>query len=373
MPVKTLRIYDSVRTAHLERFRVMTPADVVYRRRRYDFDVNELPDGMSIRQLGRTRTVLLLLLRSFDAVEINEPLMTERWLDGLLIITALRLVDRLRGRRTVIATYCIGVTDPADTVSARSRMPRSVATVWTRFVIRALVARIDRLAFGTQESLDLLGRYVPHTHLAARARLFAALPMPCDCATGDDVSGLRQGDRVLFLGAFNKRKGVRLLMAAWPDVPPGTAHLLLIGTGPLADEVVQWAADRPEVEVVVDPPRSQIHRALREAHVVVLPSRRIGGWREQVGLPIVEGLAHGCEIVTTDETGLVSWLVEHGHHVIAENGGPRPLARALGNALRATRTPADVVADLPAQDGRLAADAWLLGAPPGRVPERERS
>ena len=117
------------------------------------------------------------------------------------------------------------------------------------------------------------------------------------------------------------------------------------------------------MELVIDPPRSEIHRHLRSASVLALPSRPTASWREQIGLPIVEGLAHGCNIVTTSETGLAGWLTEHGHNVVAPGAGVSALADSVLHALHKQGdggTAVGVVADLPAVDGRLAADAWMF-------------
>ena len=101
-------------------------------------------------------------------------------------------------------------------------------------------------------------------------------------------------------------------------------------------------------------------RGMRRSSALALPSQPTPIWREQVGLPIVEGLAHGCTIVTTTESGLAAWLAAHGHSVIAPGSGAKPLADALVAALQSERGPEAVTADLPAIDGRLAADAWMF-------------
>ena len=81
---------------------------------------------------------------------------------------------------------------------------------------------------------------------------------------------------------------------------------------------------------------------------------------EQVGLPIVEGLAAGCRVVTTTETGIADWLSAHGHRTLSVPTTPQALADALVAALDDQRPPAEIVADLPALDGRLDADRRLF-------------
>jgi len=115
------------------------------------------------------------------------------------------------------------------------------------------------------------------------------------------------------------------------------------------------------VRLVVDPPRPEIRDILAHSRVLVLPSQPSPTWREQVGLPIVEGLEQGCAIVATTETGLAPWLQEHGHAVVSRDADAAALARAIIGQVDAGDRAASIVASLPPLDGRLAADAWMFG------------
>jgi glycosyltransferase involved in cell wall biosynthesis len=120
----------------------------------------------------------------------------------------------------------------------------------------------------------------------------------------------------------------------------------------------------------VDPGRDRIHAVLHEASALVLPSQPSPTWREQVGLPIVEGLSHACTIVTTAETGLADWLRERGHGVAVDPASPAELAEIIRTVLAHPVDPEAVLAALPARDGRLVADDVLFTtAPSTRVPE----
>jgi glycosyltransferase involved in cell wall biosynthesis len=103
-----------------------------------------------------------------------------------------------------------------------------------------------------------------------------------------------------------------------------------------------------------------VHAELRRASVVVLPSRRQVAWREQVGLPIVEGLAHGCTVVTTDETGIADWLRRNGHGVIPAASVGELLASVITEAAARPLDARAVCASLPRQDSRLEADSWMF-------------
>lgn len=353
------RVYDSVRTAHLERFNRFVPAWVLYHDTRYDFDASVADDHVRLHQVSRIGALWFLTRRRLRTVELNEPLMTGRWADLLAQIAVLRVKGMITRRRIRITAYCIGLTDPVAKLRQRRNLPRRIGKLWSQLVLRLIVAGMDRLAIGTQGSWDLLAAYAGENLLVRKAQLFPALPNACECAPPES----RDPGAVLFVGAFAERKGVLRLMEAWERASPADElRLQLIGTGPLAEQVQSWARGRPEVAVTVDPPRDQIHAALRRAHVVVLPSQRQGYWREQIGLPILEALGHGCEIVTTDETGLASWLVDHRHEVVPLGADRTVLAHAILAACRKTREAAAILAELPAEDSRLVADRWMLGA-----------
>ena len=357
-PGRRARIYGFIRTAHLERFREMVPATVIYRRARYDYDDSVLPREMRPIQLGRLATLRHLLTHRYAAVEMNEPGVTNLWADTLAQVAAIRLRGGIGRHRTQLVTYCIGYSDPAEELHARRPyVPRLAARGATWLLMNVLSRAMDRIAFGTEGSYEMYRSYVSARVLSRRSAMFEAVPAACSCPPV--VEG---GPEVLFVGVFSDRKGIRQLMAAWDVLRDGGTplRLRLIGKGALQADVEAWAAGRDDVVVDIDPPRAEVHAAMRGASVLVLLSQRVGAWREQVGLPIVEGLSHGMEIVTTDETGLARWLAGHGHQVVPGSAEPAAVAAAITSAATAQRGRDGVLADLPAVDQRMEADRWML-------------
>jgi glycosyltransferase involved in cell wall biosynthesis len=352
-----VRVYSGLRTAHLERFAHMVPARVLYTDRRNDFDASLIDPASPPERLSRLGVLRELLRRHHETVEINEPALVASWPFLLAQVAAVRLRALATRRRTAIVTYCIGNADPAVEAQARWRLPPRVAHVLTTVTLRLLVRGLDRMAFGTAGSAEAYERYVPARVLRDRSRLFQALPSPCDCP--DSATDQRQ---VAFVGSLVPRKGVPETMAAWdalrsrrPD-----ATLRIVGHGRLEPEVTAWAATRPEVSLEIDPPRARVHEVLRQSAVLVLLSQSIAGWREQIGLPILEGLSHGCEVVATSETGLADWLAAHGHAIVPPGSAPELVADRLDEALRRAPTRRGSISDLPRTDQRLAADRWLM-------------
>jgi len=348
------RVYGSVRSAHLERAHALPPASILHRRFRYDFDP-QLAEGLDLVR-GSIPSLAVTLLRSrLAGLEVNEPLLRSGLAKTAVVVTAARWGARLHRRQLLVVSYAIENRDnfAEELPRLRSRVRRRLDWSLTRFVTR----RIDRIAYGTSAAADLYADRLGGLLDGAQTAVVPAVPAPCDCATAD-----RDPDGVVFLGALDDRKGFRQLAAAWPEVGrlhPG-ARLTVIGKGRLAELAAQVAAEQPGVTLVLDPPRAEIHRLLRGSAVLVLLSQPSPTWREQVGLPLVEGLAHGCSVVATTETGLAGWLAGHGHDVLDPADGPAEVARRVAGALARRRSAESVLADLPAEDGRLAADRWLF-------------
>ncbi|WP_426625440.1 glycosyltransferase family 4 protein [Leifsonia sp. McL0607] len=359
-----VRLYEQVRSAHLERARELAPAAIVYRVKRYDFDPS-LTDGVELAQADTLAAARLAMRSRITRVEVDEPL----YLDSLprtAAVLAVLGMKRLGGApRAEVATYAIEDLDPfaARPARVRSRVRRSIERVLAGYIWH----RLDTVVYGTSEADALYNttfRRAPRRQLTVEA-----LPSPCACASDDaSTDGSNEGpverdsDGVLFLGSFSPRKGFADVLEAWPAIVsrhPG-ARLTLVGAGELLPEARAAAAADPSIRLIVDPPRSVVHEELRRAHVLVLPSRRVGAWREQVGLPIVEGLAHGCEIVTTSETGIADWLIDAGHVVLPADVLSAGLADGVVDALVNPRSPDEILADLPDVDGRIAAGRALF-------------
>ena len=262
-----------------------------------------------------------------DVLEVTEPLWTAQW------AASLRLADAAPRARLV--TYAIEVLPPPGAPDA---------------------GRLAAVAYGSSAAQRAYAVSYPGAGWAAtvveerRGRCLLCVP------SGDTVQAARE---VVFAAEFSERKAIDLLMAAWDEAAPDGWRLRLLGWGPRTDQVQAWGAGRQDVDVVVGAGRQVVHEALRRAAVVVLPSRRVPGWREQVGLSLVEGLAHGCALLTTDETGLADGLRAAGHTVVEAGSGP-----ALADGLRAALAAAPLVKALPAADvdSRRQVQRWLAGA-----------
>jgi len=356
-PTKNIvRIWNETRSSHFELLHQLKDSTLIYQRENYSFD-RTLVGDLDVRRIGTLRTLAVIAFGKQSFTEFNEPTMFKAWHKLFLYCAVQRLRRALSANPPIAILYAIDNMSLADSVAATIRLPESIVRHLVRPALKFLLGTFDRVAFGSDGARraysDVLGSWVPRS---CETIVVPQLPRRCDC----DYAVASEPNRVLFVGAFEERKGVPQLLAAWEemsDVAPDLS-LQVIGVGKLEREVEEWCK-RHGVAFSVDPPRTDVHMAYSKSRVVVLLSQRTPRWREQVGLPIVEGLAHGCVIVTTTETGVARWLEEAGHTVLPTDASSREVALAI--SLAATQGPSDhaVLDSLPLEHTRITADRWL--------------
>ncbi len=101
--------------------------------------------------------------------------------------------------------------------------------------------------------------------------------------------------RFLFLGQLTQRKGVQFLLEAWKGLPLGKAELFLMGGGQRCGWKKQAGAG---VTFVGQASRSKVLEEMGRSDVLVLPSLFEG-----FGLVILEAMAAGLAVITTQNTG----------------------------------------------------------------------
>lgn len=317
-----------LRSSHLERLAPVPGFRLVATGRHPDCDDALLAAAPFPVRLAPLETLSAELATDPPVVlEVTEPLWQAEW------PAALRLAGAAPGARLV--TYAIEVL-PSDTPPA--------------------AGRLAAVAFGSVAAQQAYE--VSYPDRAWSSMVVQERRPRCPRCFPREQS-VRAQREVVFAAEFSERKAVDLLLPAWEQARAPGWRLRLLGWGPRTAAVLAWARGRDDVDVVVSADREQVHDALRRAAVVVLPSRRVPLWREQVGLSLVEGLAHGCRLLTTTETGLADQLAEQGHAVV------RPDDRgALEAGLRSVLREAPLVKQLPVGlvDSRQRAQAWLAGA-----------
>lgn len=329
-PDRTYVLYTPVlRSSHLERLAAVPGFRLLASDRHPDCDDALLAAApFPVRQGTLDELAADLRADPPDVLEVTEPLWTAQW------PASLRLADAVPRARLV--TYAIEVLPPP---------------------VAPAPGRLAAVAFGSAAARRAYDVSYPGAAWAStvleerRGRCLLCFPSEEDSAPA--------AREVVFAAEFSERKAVDLLLPAWDEVAPEGWRLRLLGWGPRTETVLAWAQSRPDVDVVVRADREQVHDALRRAALVVLPSRRVPGWQEQIGLSLVEGLAHGCALLTTDETGLAEGLRQGGHTVVPAGDGA-----ALADGLRRAVAAAPRRKALPSadDDSRRQVQRWLATA-----------
>ncbi|MEH0825335.1 MULTISPECIES: glycosyltransferase [unclassified Micromonospora] len=352
-----IQVFEQARTAHLDRLALLPNTQLFFRHRSFDFDEAQA-SKVDATQMSRTAMIWRLAQSTPEVIEVNEPMFLRAW-PTIIAAYCGALLASLRSRRRVrIVCYAIENGDAEASFARHFRIAHVISRLLFRLAVNGLVSRVDGMAFGTEGAAANYSRFVASRHRLSLAT-FSPLEPACSCDDSIESHG------VLFVGALEQRKGVAELMAAWESVTgdlPGVT-LTVVGKGQMEDVITEWIRTQPSARLVVDLERSDLHHAYRSARVLVLPSLRTPHWREQVGLPIVEALAHGCEIVTTDETGLADWLDRHGHRVVPSELPVGALSAAIREAWRSARPRSEILSSLPERDGRNLAAEWLFAKP----------
>jgi len=323
-----------------------------------DFDedlLDTLPGSVLIR---RTRffplAARVLFSKSPRVLELPEPMWYRYWPSTV----ALAALARIRGaQRPVVGSVAMENFPARRGLALRQlRLPR-VLDPLLRFAWRRSLNLWDAFFFMSEAASENYHDAAPKA--INRANVEHGLELVPACPSCELTPAMSRERVVLYAAQFIARKGIDTLLDAWPAVSAqlGGWELRLAGFGPLTPRVRDWAATRSEVTVAVAPTRAELHEAFRRAAIVVLPSRETEWWREQIGYPILEGLSHGCAVVTTEDTGLAEWLRSHGQEVVPA-GDSSALADALLRMCTRPERPS-AVADLPEEDTRHVAERWF--------------
>lgn len=357
--IDAIRLVPELRAVHLDRHPRTTPAKNLYFRAKYDL-LEERPD--TAERVTTARAVRHLLTTCASTVELPEPLWIRFYPTWIVLAAASRLGGLLhrrhRGpRRTVV--HAMELTPFPVLLGGRHHLPRPVVAGARALVSLSVSTLVDRICFASRASQDLY-ESLPMARRVTR-RTMLELPESCPGAEHTDARPLS----AVHVGLLAPRGGVHQLLRAWEEIERAhpSAHLTVVGGGPLLPEVRRWADRAPTSRTATGPlPRPEVLDVVARNGVLVAPSVPEGRWREQIGLPIKEGLSTGATVVTTRQTGLSGWLEEHGHHVVDlvdDDLIVDDLVTALSSALTRPLDRCGVRRSLPAVDGRIASDAWL--------------
>ncbi|MGH8952483.1 MAG: glycosyltransferase family 4 protein [Acidimicrobiia bacterium] len=165
-------------------------------------------------------------------------------------------------------------------------------TIATHRRRRTFEKDVDRMIVLTRFAVDVLARAgVPEKLMVVKPNAVedpGARSMP--------PSGARS---ILFVGRITEEKGVMDLVDAWGKSDRPGLDLVVIGDGPLLEDVRARAGHG--VEVLGALPRTEVRRRMLGARALVLPSR----WFEGMPMVLLEAMAAGLPVVVPDHGAMV--------------------------------------------------------------------
>ena len=134
--------------------------------------------------------------------------------------------------------------------------------------------------------------------------------------------GAGDGGYFVFVGRLSQEKGLKTLLEAWSKF---TGKLKILGDGPLAAEVAEFAAHNDSVEWLGQQPSDVVQRVVGKAVALIVPST----WYEGLPKTIIEAFSVGTPIIASD-LGAMSEVVEpEKTGVLFQPGSAAKLVEAL--------------------------------------------
>lgn len=155
-----------------------------------------------------------------------------------------------------------------------------------------------------------------------------------DYFTPDRSGATDECPLVVFVGALNAQKGIRDLVAASQALVARVPHrLLVVGDGPLREEIRHMTAATPHVELVGPKDRAGVRELLRKGTVLVVPSKEHNGAREAAGLVALEAQACGTPVVAYASGGLAEMVHAGESGLLVPEGDISALTGSIGEVL----------------------------------------
>lgn len=197
----------------------------------------------------------------------------------------------------------------------------SIAVALEKTAHRALGVwdRVDRLVCPSRFMADALVRFgLPPKKV---------LHLPNFLDIDAHAPGQAQGRGWLFAGRLAPEKGLDTLLQAAEQIPD--AQLTVCGAGPWEGRVRAMAARLPQVRLLGHVPRAALMALVREAAIIVVPSR----WLENYPYAVLEAQAAGRAVVASRIGGIPEQIDDGVDGVLVPPGDPAALASAVRGLL----------------------------------------
>lgn len=282
--------------------------------------------------------------RGWGSVSINHR--SEKVPDGLL--RSCIFLIRVASRRKLRVLCCFGYNRPANIAAVLVARIRGVQIItrsdsnWLqetrRRTPRTAVKKVAlKRIFGRRARVWTIGKqndqYWHEMGLTNRQHIPFDPPTP-PVGTARDRERLREelrlgrGPVFLYVGMLVEWKGLRTLLGAFNMVSLDIARLLIVGKGPMSNDVERAAQSDPRIVYAGPLPQQSLGAAYAAADFFVLPSLS-----EPWGVVVNEALANGLHVIASDAVGAAWDLIDpHANGWVFPAGDTNELAASLVRA-----------------------------------------
>jgi glycosyltransferase involved in cell wall biosynthesis len=246
---------------------------------------------------------------------------------GLDVVHAPTLLAPPRRSRPLVVT----VHDAVPWTHPETLTPRGVR--WHREMAARVARTADVVVVPTHAVRRALAEHLPlpRVEVVGEGATPSLQGLPVDAAERRSRLGLPSTGFLLSLATIEPRKGLDVLLAALADPAAPDLPLLVVGQagwGGLDPAAMARELGLPDgrVRLMGRLPDADLAVALADATALVVPSRAEG-----YGLPVLEGMAAGTPVVTSDDPALVE--VGEGATRTAPIGDAAALARVLAEVV----------------------------------------
>jgi phosphatidyl-myo-inositol alpha-mannosyltransferase len=184
-----------------------------------------------------------------------------------------------------------------------------------------LMERIDYRIAVTKPARDSVARWIPGD--------WEIIPNGTLIPPASDPGGRQH--RILFVGRHEPRKGLQVLLRAWPHIRERTgAELRIIGAEPMAVRLLlrRLRVSDDGIDIAGFLSQEDLTRELQAAKAMVAPS--LGG--ESFGMVLTRAFACATPVVASDISGYRE-VMEQGTGTLVPPGDPEALAAAVEELL----------------------------------------
>jgi len=212
-----------------------------------------------------------------------------------------------------------------------NRRLRIVSTSWDTIPFNnETIALKKQQKYAVLKHVDL---FICHTIRAQRALLLEGvaesrikyIPLGVDTSVFFPNPNATFPHSILFVGRLVAEKGVLFLIDAFEALykKHPQAHLYLLGSGPLESTIRTLLLKKglSHAVTIKKLEYSSIRQLYHTAQIFVLPSVSSTIWEEQYGMALIEAMACGLPIVTTD-SGAISEVVGNAGIIVPQGNVP---------------------------------------------------